>query len=278
MRRAKPEEIVLMDYGAGVGTLYLLAKMTGCRQVIYNDHLEDWKISAELIAKAIDVNIDMYVVGDIEDCLAELDKRNIRCDIITSRNVVEHIYKLDEFYSAIHAKQPNALVYSSTTANKSNPASVVKHVMWHSKWEKVFRGKRATLIERELPRIGVIEKQNLARATRGLGGEDLQLAIHEYQKSKTLPDPAMHRSNTCDPANGVWAEHLLTQEEYRYLIDEEHYDVSFEAGFWDTHYSKSYKNKAAKVLNRIIARKGKLAMKLAPFIYVIAQPRKKKST
>lgn len=278
MRRAKPEQLVLMDYGAGVGTLYLLAKMIGCRQVIYNDHLEDWKLSAELIAKAIGVNIDLYIVGDIEDCLAELDKRNIRCDIITSRNVVEHIYKLDEFYSAIHAKQPEALVYSSTTANRSNPASVVKHVRWHSKWEKVFRGKRATIIERELPGISAAEKQQLARATRGLGGEELKLAIREFEKSKTLPDPSMHRSNTCDPANGVWAEHLLTQDEYRYLIDEELYHVSFEPGFWDTHYSKAYKNSASKVFNKIIARKGKLAMKLAPFIYVIARPRKNRHT
>src|SRR5690349_24799507 len=34
-------EISLMDYGAGVGTLFLLAKMIGCKNVVYSDHLED---------------------------------------------------------------------------------------------------------------------------------------------------------------------------------------------------------------------------------------------
>jgi hypothetical protein len=274
MRRAQPEQVVLMDYGAGVGTLYLLAKMIGCKQVIYNDHLEDWKTSAELIAKAIGVAVDLYVVGGIEDCLTELEQQNIRCNIITSRNVVEHIYKLNEFYGAIHQKQPQALVYSSTTANKSNPAAAIKHVLWHRKWEKVFRGKRSAMIERELSTINVADKQRLARATRGLGGEDLKIAIREFGKTKALPDPSAHHSNTCDPANGVWAEHLLTKEAYRRLINEKFYDVTFEAGFWDTHYTKSYKNSAAKLLNRVIARQGNFAMKLAPFIYVIARPRK----
>jgi len=62
-----PGEIVLMDYGAGVGTLFLLAKMIGCRQVIYSDHLEEWRISAELIAQAINIHIDNYIVGDIAE-------------------------------------------------------------------------------------------------------------------------------------------------------------------------------------------------------------------
>src|SRR5688572_4787838 len=45
-------ELTLMDYGAGVGTLYLLAKLIGLRKVVYNDHLEDWRTSAEIIANA----------------------------------------------------------------------------------------------------------------------------------------------------------------------------------------------------------------------------------
>jgi 2-polyprenyl-3-methyl-5-hydroxy-6-metoxy-1,4-benzoquinol methylase len=132
--KKNPEEAVVMDYGAGVGSLYLLAKMIGCRQVIYNDHLEDWKLSAELIANAIDVHIDHYIVGDIGDCFDRLEKFNIGCDFITSRNVIEHIYRLDHFYETIHKHQPRAVVVASTTANNSNPVAVVKHQLWHIKW------------------------------------------------------------------------------------------------------------------------------------------------
>jgi 2-polyprenyl-3-methyl-5-hydroxy-6-metoxy-1,4-benzoquinol methylase len=273
MSGRQPEEMIIMDYGAGVGTLYLLAKMTGFKQVVYNDHLDDWRMSAELIAVAIGVHIDHYIVGDIDDCLRRLEQFRFKCDIITSRNVIEHIYKLDTFYKAIHDKQPQALIYSSTTANKSNPASVLKHMLWHRKWEKVFKGKRLVVIERQAHGLSSTKMQNLAKATRGLAADDLKQAIDEYRKTGKMPDPTIHATNTCDPSNGVWAEHLLDQHTYRRLINENLFNVSFAPGFWDTHYSKSYMNKTGKLLNRIIAKGGKRSMMLAPFMYVIARPR-----
>lgn len=268
-----PSELVIMDYGAGVGTLYLLAKMIGCKQVVYNDHLEDWKKSAELIANAVGVTIDHYIVGDIDDCLDKLKGMHIQCDIITSRNVIEHIYKLDVFYSSVHELQPQALVFSSTTANKNNPASVLKHVLWHRKWEKVFRGKRWVTIERQSPGMSENRMRVLAKATRGLANEELKNAIDDYRKSGKLPNPRVFGTNTCDPSNGVWAEHLLTMDDYRQLINEKLYTVSFAAGFWDTHYSRNYKNIAGRLFNKIILKDGKTALRLAPFIYVIARPR-----
>ncbi|MBL7700260.1 MAG: hypothetical protein JNK79_18995 [Chitinophagaceae bacterium] len=266
-------DIVLMDYGAGVGTLFLLAKMIGCRKVIYNDHLEEWKQSAELVANAIDVHVDHYITGDIDACLDELERLQITCDIVTSRNVIEHIYKLDKFYSAIRHKQPTAIVFSSTTANKSNPAVVVKHRMWHRKWEKVYRGKRVVMIERQSPGMAAHRKEKLARATRGLAAEDLNEAIDTFRKNGHVPDTQEFGSNTCDPENGVWAENLLSMKRYRQLIDEQQFTVSFAPGFWDTHYKRSYMNVAARWLNKIIAKNSKFAMRLAPFIYVVAKPK-----
>jgi hypothetical protein len=269
-----PSDLVIMDYGAGVGTLFLLAKMIGCKEVVYSDHLDDWKLSACLIAKAIGVSIDHYIVGDIDDCLKNLEQLNIQCDVITSRNVVEHIYKLDIFYSSIYHKQPHAIIFSSTTANKANPAAALKHRMWHRKWEKIYRGKRLVAIERQSPGMAPFRKEKLARATRGLAGEDLANAIDNYRKTGTLPTPDSLGTNTCDPSNGVWAENLLSLRTYRRLINENRYTVSFEPGFWDTHYKQNYVNKAARLLNNVISRGGSIAMMLAPFIYIIARPKK----
>jgi 2-polyprenyl-3-methyl-5-hydroxy-6-metoxy-1,4-benzoquinol methylase len=266
-------DLVIMDYGAGVGTLYLLAKLIGFKKVIYNDHLDDWRLSAQLIAEAIGIKIDAYVVGDIKDCLDRLDEMNAQCDIVTSRNVIEHIYKLDVFYKAIHERQPKAIVFSSTTANKNNPASVLKHSLWHKKWEKVYRGKREVIIERQAPGLLPEKKHALAFATRGLAVDDLHEAIEKYRMNHSLPDPKVHGSNTCDPENGVWAEHLLGSKEYRKLINEQFFTVSFAPGFWDTHYSKAYMNVIGKLLNKIIAGGGSAALKTAPFIYVIAVPK-----
>lgn len=268
-----PGELIIMDYGAGVGTLFLLAKMIGCKQVVYSDHLEDWRLSAELIANAIKVRIDHYIVGDIGDCLDRLAKLNIQCNVITSRNVIEHIYKLHGFYSAIYDHQPKAIIFSSTTANKKNPAAAIKHMLWHRKWEKVFHGKRLVAIERQSPGMSLDRKQRLASATRGLALDELKNAIDEFRKSGKLPDPAKFGSNTCDPSNGVWAENLISLTTYRSVIDEKKYTVSFAAGFWDTHYRQNYLNAVARVLNRLISKGGPFAMILAPFIYVIARPK-----
>lgn len=268
--------IVIMDYGAGVGTLYMLAKMIGCKKVIYNDFLEDWRFSALKIAEAININIDEYIVGDIDDTLRLLNQKDILCDVITSRNVIEHVYKLDYFYQSIQTHQPQALIYSSTTANFYNPAAHIKHVLWHRKWEKVYHGERMTTIKT----IALLKEKDenqlrkIATKTRGLAANDLVNAVTTYAISNTLPNPRKHYTNTCQPLTGVWAEHLLTFEQYRKDIPVKNYSIIFLPGFWDTHYSKAWKNIFGKLMNMLIAGMGKAGILFAPFIYVIAQPRK----
>lgn len=272
--KGKPvEETVIMDYGAGVGTLYMLAKMIGCKTVIYNDHLEDWKKSAWLIAEAIGIEIDEYIVGDITETLQALDQKKLECDIITSRNVIEHIYKLDTFFKTIHSYQPTALVYSSTTANYHNPASHLKHVLWHRKWEKYFLPIREKLITERIPGISQPELGRLTKATRGLALQDFEDAIAEYRQSRTLPDPSIHGTNTVESTSGVWFEHLLPFSSYRQLISSSGYDLYFEPGFWDTHNNNKAKNLIGKVLNPIVRFTGHGGIRLAPFIYVIAVPK-----
>jgi 2-polyprenyl-3-methyl-5-hydroxy-6-metoxy-1,4-benzoquinol methylase len=269
----RPADITVMDYGAGIGTLFLLAKMVGCKQVVYNDHMEDWRVSAELLAKTIGVHIDHYIVGDIGDCLDRLDEYNIECDLIVSRNVLEHIYKLEEFFSSVYRKQPGAIIFSSTTANHSNPAAAFKHKRWHRKWEKMYHEKRKEIIEKQLPNVTADQKEILATATRGLASEDLEKAIREFDESEALPDPTVYGSNTCNPYNGVWAENMISISSYRKLVGESRYTVRFEAGFWDTHYKQPFMNRIAAMLNHIIARGERLAMTLAPFMYVVAIPK-----
>jgi hypothetical protein len=117
-------------------------------------------------------------------------------------------------------------------------------------------------------------KEKLATATRGLAVDDLDDAIEKFKSTSQLPDPSIFGTNTCDPSNGVWAENLLSLKTYRRLINERWYNVSFAPGFWDTHYKQSYMNTAAHMLNKIISKGGPLAMMLAPFIYIIARPKK----
>lgn len=269
-------DIIIMDYGAGVGTLYMLAKMIGCKKVIYNDFLQNWQTSAGKIAEALQIQIDEYILGDIDDTVKTLWKKNISCDIIISRNVIEHIYRLDKFYITLYTAQPNALVYSSTTANFYNPGTHIQHVRWHRKWEKVYRKQRMELIREQITGIDKLDLMLLAAATRGLAGNDLLEAIDTFKDTKLLPDPNEHYTNTCTPDNGIWVEHLLTFREYRKLIDEQKFIITFLPGFWDTHYRKSWMNSFSKLLNTVIDKlSGKTQFIVAPFIYVIAEPQKR---
>lgn len=264
------EQLVLMDYGAGVGTLYLLARSIGCKKVVYNDHLEDWKISAQVIAEAIGIHIDEYIVGDIDHTMQQCMDKGITCDIITSRNVVEHIYNLEDFFTTLYRYAPHALIFNSTTANFKNPASRVKHIMWHKKWEKHYRQDRLKKIEGKGIKGRAAEE--LATATRGLALKDLEEAIQLFLTTQRMPDPSRHRSNTCDPSNGVWAEHMISFEEYKAATED--YHISFEPGFWDTHYSSSVKNLLGSSMNMIGSISKALRFATASFIYVIAEPKR----
>lgn len=266
-------ELVIMDYGAGVGTLYLLAGMLGCKKVVYNDHLEDWKFSAETIARAIGIHIDEYIVGDIDATLTVLRNKDIQCDLIVSRNVLEHIYRPEAFFRSIHSYSTTCIVFSSTTANASNPGSVWKHRRWHAKWEKEFVEQRKKRIRELIPEINERSMTALAAATRGLAMQDLDNAILSYRQSGKIMRTAVEGTNTCDPANGVWFENLLSFNTWGQLIQAAGYEVVFEPGFWDTHYSRKWKNMAGRALNGL-SKAGKIwALATSPFIYIIAKPK-----
>lgn len=265
-------EITIMDYGAGVGTLYTLAKLVGCGTVIYNDHLNEWKESARLIAAGIGIEVDEYIVGDIDATLQKLEEKNIRLDIVTSRNVIEHIYKLDHFYSLIARLQPQAIVFSSTTANYRNPASRFKHWILHNRVDRQYYFEaRKKIILQKLPGLDETTVKSLASKTRGLALESLNNALEHYQATRELKTHNQPiSSNTCDPETGVWAEHMISFAAYRKIIKEAGYQGGFEAGCWDTHYSNPILNLLGLTLNQFI-RLGAGCF-LAPFIYVIAQP------
>jgi 2-polyprenyl-3-methyl-5-hydroxy-6-metoxy-1,4-benzoquinol methylase len=271
--KQKPiSEIVVMDYGAGIGTLFILAKMIGCKKVIYNDLFEDWKYSAQQILHALSIPVDEYIVGDINATLKTLNLKHIECDIIASRNVIEHIYKLDVFYRSIYKYQPGALIYSSTTANFYNPATHLQHILIHRQYEKIFFQQRKEIIMDKLTGISLLDAGLLAKKTRGLGGEDLYNRLTDMKSFEQRPFVKNLYTNTCDPYHGVWAEHMISFSAYRELIGQ-NFVTKFEAGFWDTHYSSGLKNVMAKILNSIIRLNKTLGILLAPFIYVIAIPK-----
>jgi len=270
------KDVVIMDYGAGIGSLYILAKMIGCKQVIYNDILEDWKRNALLIAEAIHKDVDEYIVGNIEETLIVLEKKNIVCDIITSRNVIEHIYKLDDYYKTINSYQPKAIIYSSTTANFNNPAMNLQHVFLHRRHEKVFLQQRIDFIKNQYSQFSEKVIRKLAINTRGYEKNELLGVLNKYCLNGEFPKKNYSYTNTCDMNYGVWAENLLKFEIHKKMIESNGRVCRINPGFWDTHYQKPWKNKMGSIFNSLIALNTFLGFLLAPFIYVIALPQNEK--
>jgi 2-polyprenyl-3-methyl-5-hydroxy-6-metoxy-1,4-benzoquinol methylase len=271
--KGKPvEETIIMDYGAGVGSLYLLAKMIGCKMVVYNDIMAEMTDAAEKVANYLKITIDLYITADHSGTIEQLNEEGISCDIILSRNVVEHIYDLNDFYKKMSAGQPDALIYFSTTANYQNPAMLLFHKRLHKKHEQVFMPVRKKIISSKLNAISSDELERLAIATRGLAMQDLDNAIEMYRVNGVLPNPDIHYSNTCNPENGVWSEHILPVEDYEKIIATKGYNLTILPAFWDTHYSSALKNIVGKMMNFLTGLFGnKGGLKTTAFIYIIAE-------
>ncbi|MEO7487121.1 MAG: hypothetical protein ABIU77_08465, partial [Ferruginibacter sp.] len=251
--RLKIEDISMVDYGAGLGTLYLLAGMLSFNKVVYNDYLPDWKNTAVSISQALQIKINHFVTGDIDDVLKYGAEEAFTFDIIASRNVIEHIYSLEFFYSEIYRHNPAAVILSTTSANFHNPAMRLKHYLLHKKIEREqYLPHRLRELRSAWPDISTKDLAKLAALTRGKAKKDFTDAVEDYKNNRQADPVQFLRSNTCICTYGYWCEHLLTKNEYRYIIDKAGFRMDFTPGYWDTNYKYRLMNLFAKLLNKLI--------------------------
>ena len=265
------QDICAIDYGAGLGTLFMLGGMLGFKRFDYNDHLAEWQPTAKVVCNQIGIKVNDYITGDIIAVADFAASKNICYDIVVSRNVIEHIYSLREFYSVIFKHNPKTVVYSTTTANYHNPVMRLYHLYIHKKVEKLYyKQQRIEEIKKLQPLIPANDLIKLTELTRGKGQQDFIDAVNNFAIHKPIPADASLRSNVCDCKNGVWSEHLLTKKEYGKIINAAGFKMDFTPGYWDTHYESRAMNMPGKVFNRIILLLGNNGTVLAPFINVTA--------
>jgi hypothetical protein len=263
--------ITFMDYGAGLGTLFMLAGMMGFKKTVYNDYFSEWHQPAKALCNELKINIDEYVAGDIENVVNHAAANNITYDIVVSRNVIEHIYSLPHFYACIFGHNVNTVIYSTTTANYHNPVMRCYHIYIHKKWEKIaYKKSRSEEIRKLHPAITTEQLEKLTALTRGKGQKDFTDAVNDFMAGKPIEKDNTLRSNTCDCITGVWNEHLLTKKEYEAIIANAGFKMTYNAGYWDTHYKSGLMNKAAKIFNKIILLLGNKGIILSPFVNVVA--------
>ncbi len=264
-------ELSFMDYGAGLGTLFLLAGMVGFKKVYFNDYFPQWADYAKIIADKLGITIDAYISGDIDAVINYAKAANMYIDIIASRNVVEHIYKLSDFYTKLYQSGITGLSYATTTANYHNPAMRLKHYWHHYKMEKtLYKKQREDHIKELVPAINAAELENLIKITRGRAFTDFTNAVKLYFAKQPVPPVECLRTNTCDCRTGVWAENLMTRKNHLDIIRQSGFKAEYTAGFWDTHYKYGIVNVIARLLNKLIKISGKKGYLVSPFVNITA--------
>lgn len=266
------DQLTLVDYGAGLGTLYLLAGRLGFKSVWYNDYLPAWAAAAKIIAEGVGSSISGYVTGGIGDFLDAVEAQDARIDIVASRNVIEHIYSLEEFYQRIYQHHPKAIVFSTTTANAHNPVMRWKHRRLHQFTERTYYlERRANMIRNWWPSVSDDVVQRLVPLTRGLDMIDFQQSVNVVREQGVYPTPSPHLySNTCDPETGYWCERLLPEVVHRQLAEAAGFQFACTAGYWDTHYRNPLLNVLGVSLNALRPLLGNKQKSVVPFINLIA--------
>lgn len=280
----KLSELILVDYGGGHGLFSIYAKLMGVMQVVYVDNNPDSVFAAKAFEEKLGTGADVHITGDARDLQAWCKTEGVTPHAVVGIDVIEHIYVLDDFFSALHSiSHEMAMVF--TTASTPYNRRVVKRLHkvmvvdeMGDATHKGFRNMRRRYIAERHPNLSLKQQNYWAKNTRGLIYKDVELAV-ENQNPNLLLDPY----NTCDPETGSWTERILPISDYRQLLAPYNWSLAVLPGLYNEH-RKGPKAWLSKLVNKHIRRgfimqprtkKGRRAcnkaLKRAPFIYLVVK-------
>ena len=276
---------VFIDYGGGSGMLSLLAKELKIGTVIYNDIYDVSCHDAGVIAEALGCPADHYVRGEIDDVIYFLKGKGLSCSALASYDVIEHIYDMEDFLRKLPFLSNGSMsIFLSSGANMLNPRQnrlltkkqidvefTDRQPKWGKKPTDCLRAHlrvREEMIEDYLNELSVntgkdiVEK--LAKDTRGLIQEDIRSHVDRYLKTKQSMPVLVHPTNTCDPYNGNWCEHLMDPFYLAKILADNGFDTQILAGFYGA-VKHPVKRIIGEALNIPIYLFKDFGLRLAPF-------------
>lgn len=283
-------DYVFVDYGGGTGILALLAKELGLGKVIYTDINEISCHDALTIARAMGLEADFYVSGEIDTLAAFLKNEGLSCQALASFDVIEHLHDIRHFFEKLSGLSGGPCrVVMATGANPLNPMVKRYLVQKHREAEYLDREKawgnnprdchaafikvREKIIRDHAPQLGQAEISRLAAATRGMLAASIKLAAEQYLATRALPPEPGHPTNTCDPFTGNWAERLMDPFCLRDLVEQQGFTAHVLTGYYGRSQRSVWRRMAGVLLNGAISLLGKQGLRIAPF-YAIYGERK----
>ena len=277
---------VFVDYGGGSGGLSLLAKELGVGRVIYNDIYNVSCEDVKTLARAIDINIDDYICGDIDELISYLKEKKLSINAISSYDVIEHIYDIESYLRKLRFLSSNYFrVVFGSGANIKNPRIRQLCRKMHLECEYKNREKkwghkerdslrsfldiRKKIISNYDPTLHPETIEEISKSTRGLVKQDIEKCIDEYKKIGKISYKPDHPTNTCDPYTGNWAEHLMDTEWLERILRDEGFEVKILSGY----YSYSQNNRLRLIMNLLnfsIKHLGKSGLFISPYYVIYA--------
>ena len=281
-----PEECTVVDYEGDYGLLSLLAKRLGFGKVIYLSASQEAIQVAQALAEQMGGGPDAVLQGGIDELRKWCDERGMRPHALVSMNEIGHIYVLDPFFAAVHSLSPSITMLFTTEATPYNKHAVkrlrrtMQHLEQGRRGKKGFLAQRRDFVQQHYPDLPDHQLDYWASYTRGLCNDDILRAV-ESQSPNLLQDPY----NTCDPMTGRWCQRILPIDDYRHLLSPYGMRLEVLPGHCDEHvgWLRRWKNRRRnntilkaplhEPTTRRERRRMRKALKVAPFIYLIAEPK-----
>ncbi len=284
---ADADRAVMLDYGGGSGMMSFLAKELGVGKVIYNDIYDVSCADVRKMSSALGLELFDVVCGDINDVINRLNGTGTSVDVLVSYDVIEHIYDIESFLRTLNSVPHRKLrVVLGSGANDRNPVLRKRLMKQHVKFEYENRAEekgrkerdsttsylemRKEIIAAKSEKLSGGEIENLARMTRGLMKSDIERCVDLHLKGENIRYNPDHPTNTCDPATGNWAEHLMDQKKLLRALLESGFDARIESGYYHGESGGGMKKAVSACLNKTISILGSGAVPLAPFFVLVA--------
>ena len=280
------ENFTIVDYGGGSGLFSLLAKEFGIDCVIYNDIYDISCQDIKKLSKALNLKVDQIICGEIDDLISDVKNKNLSVDALCSYDVIEHIYKVEEFLRKCkNIPNNNIRLILGSGANDKNP--IIKRDLQkkHYSFEYTTRPstfghkKRDSLKSFLKIREEIISKSNLnfnketikklALKTRGLRKDDILFSIKEYYKTGKMTYKPNHPTNSCDPLTGNWNEQLMEPDWLKNILITEGFNSKVLPGFWGDGII-IHKTFIKRLLNLIIKFSGPFCLVASPYYIIYA--------
>ena len=262
-----PADITMVDYGGGHGFLSLTAKDMGVGRIIYIDFNPQAVETVKALSKELGKGPDEVLLGDAGVLRQWCDDNGVTPDALLGMDVIEHIYRLEDFFADTYAANPNIFMLFTTGSTPYNPW-VVRRLhrimqadeLGHNGQPGFFQLRKEHILK-HFPEMKDLEADIWATSTRGLTYPDTLTAVDTHTPNKDID-----AYNTCNPATGSWTERILPIAAYQALVRPYHANVSVRLGYYNTH-RKGLKGTVSRLANLLLHIP--FARPLAPFITLI---------